>query len=191
MGTQCVPGHLGQAVRLPGVGIEVPSSSTLKIDGAVTLTAIVSLDPGNGAGAGILQKGVVNQVWDYGFTTYSQAPSYRSSATDWISNPPVPNPLFEGAWHLFVAVVDEADAAEPLRLYVDGVALPPPIRNYLGAGDPTLLRGELINVSDYSLQLGVSHLGALSGLLDDVRIYRRALTAQQVAALAAAMGLVR
>lgn len=188
----CVAGLRGMAMRFAGGTISVPSSPSLKIDGALTLSALVWLDADNPTAAGILQKGITTVIWDYGMVTYAQLPGYRSTHTDWLSMPAVPNAGQAGGWHLFTTVVDEQDSTSLVRIYVDGRLLPLPIRNYTNEYSPSQFRLNLVNASDQSLTMGIGHPGLpLKGMIDEIRIHAQALTDAQVLQMARDMGLAQ
>lgn len=78
---------------------------------------------------------------------------------------------------------------QPIRIYVDGVALPGKVRS-LGDEDPLgVYRTALVSPSTLPIQIGIGHPGyPLKGAVDDVRIYSKALSAVEVANLAAKFG---
>ncbi|WP_409342312.1 LamG domain-containing protein [Paenibacillus sp. MBLB4367] len=75
----------------------------------------------------------------------------------------------DGAWHHVAAVVDRSAG---IRLYVDGV---------LAGQDTSLQQGSI--ASALPLTVGVNGTNTMNGLIDDVRIYRYALTPSDIAAL--------
>lgn len=75
----------------------------------------------------------------------------------------------DGAWHHVAAVVDRSAG---LRLYVDGA---------LAGQDTSLLQGSI--TSPLPLTIGVNGANTMNGLIDDVRIYRYALSPADISAL--------
>lgn len=185
----CESGISGKALRFGGGKVEVPASASLHISGQLTIAALVKLDPGNSDAAGIVQKGRTNVNWDFGMTVYAHAPSYRSSATDWIPDPSsIPSQSSE-SYHLFVTVVDVGDTSAPIKLYIDGNSIPGPIRS-IGGLDPILFRSALVSPSSLPLQIGIGHPGfPLKGSVDDLRIYSRALGQTEIQSLAVVLGV--
>lgn len=191
-GVVCEPGRAGQAMRFAGGTITVPAYAALRLDGQVTLSAVVWLDAASVDAAGILQKGASGNNWDYGLATYGHAPAYRSTNSDWRPNAGGPVPDNAGAWHLFTAVVDEADGVQPIRLFVDGVLMPGLVRSLFN-GDPAVepWRSALLSPSSLGLTMGIGLPGKpLLGALDEVRIYDKAMSAAQVANLARSLGFM-
>lgn len=82
----CEAGRSGKALRFSGGTVNISDSSSLRLEGQVTLSVLVRLDSDNNSAAGILQKGQTNVNWDYGMVVYSHAPAYRSTNTDWLPN---------------------------------------------------------------------------------------------------------
>lgn len=84
-----------------------------------------------------------------------------------------------GEWHNIVIEMDTntADTAGSVQLWVDGV-----LQSGTPSGSATLDG----NIPDSVLRVGgMSAVGYFPGLIDDVRIYNRSLTSQELAALAA------
>ena len=78
----------------------------------------------------------------------------------------------DGAWHHFAAT----RSGDTLTLYLDGVKI----------GSQSGFAGTLIGGSDFKLALGQNVAGGyrLQGKLDEVRLYKRALSAAEIAVLA-------
>ncbi len=88
--------------------------------------------------------------------------------------------VIDGLWHHVAATVQRGVSAGGVKLYVDGV---PQFTNF----DPTPHMGSLNNSG--SVRIGQAYDGssaAFNGSIDEVEIFRRALTPAEVAALYAA-----
>jgi hypothetical protein len=89
---------------------------------------------------------------------------------------PTTSNVADGQWHHVAAVVDRADATSGVRLYVDGVQV--------FAGSP--LTGNLDNQSDLYLGVRTPAMGGTGffpGDLDEVELFKRALTQQEIQAI--------
>ncbi|HEX2255053.1 MAG TPA: LamG domain-containing protein [Thermoanaerobaculia bacterium] len=97
------------------------------------------------------------------------SPAATAACTNWVSDTSVA----DGEWH-FVAVTVDRDGVG--RFYVDGAPA--------GTFDPAVRAGSLANTGDLLLgQQGVLGSSPLEGVLDEVEVFRRVLSAEEVEAL--------
>ena len=176
-GTSFAGGKINQALSLDGNDdyIEVPDSSSLDITNAITLEAWVYPESWDNAYENnILTKSGETSglgVWSLHHKTTSDG--FRFELVD----SGTPYPLFENIpstgfnqWYHIVGTYDGSD----MDLYVDG-SLSNSTTTYTG----------LINTNDESLIIGKklwwgSHYSYWDGLIDEVKIYNRALSASEV-----------
>jgi hypothetical protein len=186
-GATLVPGRFGNAVHpVSGSGLTVPGSPLLR---PATVSLVLwfkqSGDPGtlkylaSGGGEG---PGGCNGS-PYAMYTHYQAGQGLSFYVRGISGTPhlvsAGTGVWDGNWHLAVGTFT--------RLYVDGAQVGSPMPspdtiNYGVATDQTFRIGE------YSAQAGCGPSSSFPGALDEVRVYDRALSAAEIARLAAATG---
>ncbi len=179
---QCMDSEKGKAFYFDGTGavITIPTSSSLKIDGELTISAYVSTDSDSPDAAQILQKGQSGVIWDYGIGIFNSYLSYRSWEADWnITDIETFDSKYE-QYHLLTTVVNENNIQEPIKLYFDGEKIS---GNIIGNGYISFSNNEygFINQSDYPLVIGVGHPGYyFKGYVDDVRIYNRSLSGTEI-----------
>ena len=96
----------------------------------------------------------------------------------------VPQAVFDGQWH-HIAVTAHRSGTPPLAVvfYLDGTAIPdmsgmPPVSASLTSVDPLLFASSLIDTGVYR--------GGSDGVLDEIEIFNRALTAAEIQSLYAA-----
>lgn len=83
----------------------------------------------------------------------------------------------DGNWHLIVASIDRS-LTDGFRLYVDGSLIGSP-------QDPTGVTGTLTSNSQFGIGvLPISSYGYFNGFIDEVRLYNRALSSDEVVILA-------
>ena len=192
-----VNGHIFKSLRFDSaednVEIADRAESSLDIDGDLTIAAWVNFAAVNSAAGGFY---VVDKDQAYSlavkksasgsatleFSIWSEANS-RSSVTS-----PAAGNLAENSWQHVVAVYDrQPDAGVSLaRLYINGQL----VGNTVG-GTMTWSGGApaKVNVNNNVLKIGspVSSFN-LNATIDEVRIYNRALSTEEVAGLAQAQG---
>ena len=167
-----VPGRSGQALKLNGKNqyARVNNSDALDPTTALTLSAWVEADDWKGS-RHVLQKGPKK-------SQYSLAVEKGMLKFDLPGIGAITAPLpTTGEWHLLTATYDEAT----MTLYVDGVAA----ASAAGTGR--------LKVTKSPLTIGTKAPGSgaanfFHGLLDDVRVYARALSPDQVRAIFAGTG---
>ena len=168
---QWVEGQLGGALEFDGTDdyVSVPSSSSLQLTSALTIAGWIkadSWDSGNDVDP-IARKGDGNPnnyqlaVVDGRATLYLDGGEADDDGFEGNT------PLNTGQWYHVAATWDGLT----VRIYVDGV-----IDN-----DPSDLHGDPIGTDTRPFYIGGrSGTDLLDGTLDDIRIYNRALTAEEV-----------
>ena len=155
--------------------LNVPDAASLDGTGAFTLTYWFKVNTINGAG---LVSKRTNITDNNAYTTFLQTDGRLNVDIDTNNDRFASNTAFSTATWYHVAVVFDGTlaAASRVRLYVNGVL-------------DTIAGETSASVPNYtsSLKVGITHVGStafLDGLVDDVRLYRRALPASEVASLA-------
>jgi hypothetical protein len=157
-------GKVGQALSFNGSGdsITVPYSASLDISGDHTISAWVYLTNSNPTGQTIFVKNSNYAFWfEYGGTL-----RFSDDSSHYIQT--VQSTWSAGQWYHFAGVFDDSFSAS--KIYVNGVSV-----SVTQSGDwsPTLgldsYIGSMYGSGDY-----------INGRIDEVRIYNRALSAQEV-----------
>jgi beta-glucanase (GH16 family)/regulation of enolase protein 1 (concanavalin A-like superfamily) len=178
LGWQPTGGLLRGAADFDGATsfINVPDSTTLDVGSAFTLTYWFKANTINGAG----HVGKRNNFNDNNaFTTFLQTDARLNVDIDSNNDRFVSNTAFStGIWYHVAVVFDGTlAAASRAKLYVNGIL------------DHTANEtSSTIPNYNSSLKVGITHAGStafLDGLVDDVRLYRRALPGSEVAMVAA------
>ena len=106
-----------------------------------------------------------------------------AAATGVLSDSPPDSAVFDGNWHLVAGTYDGAN----IHLYVDGVEVgsPKPATG-IGYGPP--INDSAFYVDGYPPQASCLGASDFPGLIDEARVYSRALTARELQYLAAAPG---
>jgi concanavalin A-like lectin/glucanase superfamily protein len=108
-----------------------------------------------------------------------------AAATGVLSDSPPDSAVFDGNWHLVAGTFDGAN----IHLYVDGVEVgSPKPASGIGYGSP--ITDPSFYVDGYPPQAACLGASDFPGLIDEVRVYNRALTATELQRLAAAPGPV-
>ena len=175
-GPAWVPGQVDGGLEFDGVddAIIVPHNDTLSLTQAMTFSAWVRSDAFGVSGPYdlVVSKGTVATSYAYYFGAlndeiifgFSAEGAYREFTTPSLN-------LATGTWHHIAATFD--NSTDEVRLYHDGVEVLAATTTY----EPS--------ATTHNIYIGSSEDGAdWDGVLDDVRIYDRALTGQEVAALA-------
>jgi Concanavalin A-like lectin/glucanases superfamily/Cadherin-like domain/Bacterial Ig domain len=174
-----VPGHSGNALQFDGVDdwVTVPGSDALGLTAALTLTAWVNPTVAPGGWNTIIMK--ERGVEDFAYALYANdgapvpggnaAPAAYINAGGSHTSTPGTAVLAAQTWTHLAATFDGAT----LRLYVNGILASSRARTGPVAGSTGALR-----IGGNSAWPGEF----FAGLIDDVRIYDRALTADEIAA---------
>ncbi|MBP7560612.1 MAG: glycoside hydrolase family 99-like domain-containing protein [Armatimonadetes bacterium] len=166
------PGIDGNALVCDGGAAVVPSSDYLNPGDGVSIECWVRTD--------VADQGntwVVNRVYHEGDAGYRLgvvrgAPCFHVPETSWSHHLHGPDPLPVGRWVHLAGTFD----GQVMRLYVDGAEV------------ASMERAGPVKPNDYPLTLGsyeAGHAAHFIGLLDEVKVYSRALTAEEIAARAA------
>jgi hypothetical protein len=165
-------GRFGAALVFDGVDdrVSVPDAPSLDASLAVTVEAWIRpsrLDAGYGV---IVDKTTTGQPSNYYLATLQDELVFGFWADgEWREHATAGLGLAVGAWQHVAAVYD--DAADRVRLYVGASEV-------LSAAEPASLEA-----NDEELRIGVGFPGeAFAGAIDEVRVYRRALTPAEIRA---------
>ncbi|MDQ1317759.1 MAG: large repetitive protein, partial [Candidatus Poribacteria bacterium] len=164
-----VDGKFGKALSFnAGDSVEIPGSDSLDITKAITMEMWVKIT----GGAEVKQSGIERGGWEVG--EYSIYPVYEGGTViQFFDLPPacgdagIKGPsIQDGEWHYFTGTWDGIN----ISLYIDGEL------GKSGGCDGTL------KSSNTSVYIGSRNGGErfLTGIVDEVRIYNRALTQAEV-----------
>ncbi|MBW8002202.1 MAG: LamG domain-containing protein [Planctomycetes bacterium] len=162
--------------------IEAAHSSSLDLTGPITLSAWIKSD------GTYWQSEIISKMPSYspaiGYQLYTQDDEARVSLTYAIGNSHAgggvaSNTLVvDGQWHLLTSTYDGSE----IRMYVDGE-----LETWIAYSDGYESNTEPLKIGHYYYPYndgrGGSHNWALNGAIDDVRIYNRALSPEEVAQL--------
>lgn len=170
-------GKANKALSFDGNGcVDVPDHSDLQIQGDITIMAWIKKTQKSkkGKSMGIVSKSSEGK-WDYDLfisTSKLEHPAFYSDAfsasggdIEVISTAPIT--LNE--WH-HVAVTREGSTG---KIYIDGV-----MRGTANLPEP-------LQASNRNLRIGHDHDGGFKGLIDEVRLYNRALSAAEIESIIA------
>jgi hypothetical protein len=171
-GATFAPGIEGQAFSMNGGYVEVPDSPSVSITGPMTLEAWIKLNANN------IQQAIIEKYDVPGRNGYYFRVSNAGKLEAAVCSPSIcASPavggtmLTTGVWHHVAAVYDGTD----MRIYLDGHLDGSLRMNQVPTDGPTTLkigaRGD-----DANTRLG--------GLIDEVRIFNRALTPCEIANIA-------
>lgn len=170
LGIARVPGIVGNAIECAGGVVVVPDDPRLSVAGALTIDCWVKTDvPGQN------DRWIVNRIQGGGLDTgyrlgmVGRRPCFALPQTEWSHHLIGPAPLPLGRWVYLAATFD----GRTIRLYLDGV-------------EAALLdRPGTVKRSHFDLVLGGFAPGGrahFQGQLDEVRLFSRALTAEEIRA---------
>ena len=176
------PGKVGQAVILTNISqsVSVADSATLNLRGPFTVASWVNFSalPGPGKYPNVVAK-LSSPAGYYGYGMFWNGSGVAGiigpgSSTWYTTSPYVPT---AGVWNHYVTVFDGTN----LRLYVNGTQYSQVAATAPGstATIPIKMGPHYSNPSAY---------GVINGMLDDVRIYGRALSATEVTQLYSGAG---
>jgi hypothetical protein len=156
--------------------VRVPDDPALDLTGALTVAAWVRPDAGIGGYSRAVsreQSGVGNRQYNLGVDATATYPRTVVDTTSTNSVDVVGSTdVVDGDWH---HVATTFDATDGLRLYVDGVE-----EDYAPASSPLVSRAADLVVGAPAQREGSYYF---DGLVDEVRVYDRALTASEVGTL--------
>ncbi len=164
------PGIDGNALVCDGGCVEVPKNVLLSVTQGVSVSCWVRTDA---AGQG--NTWILNRVFQGGTATgyrlgvVDGKPCFEVPQTDWSHHLKASVDLPTGRWVHLAGTFD----GRTIRIYVDGVE------------QGTMDRPGPVNTNDFHLCLGnyeIDHASHFEGLLDELRLYDRALTAEEVQA---------
>ena len=171
-------GMLNSAYSFDGVDdyINIPHSSSISVSSYVSISAWVKMDA---ADSGIvIVKGNYGQLWDYGLSTDWSYTSYPESGGPFVINE------YRGLndkfneWHHFAVTVDEVNG-NVLKMYFDGAEMTGLLSRI---NDQSNTSGNYIRPTSGTLKIGgvPEAPRTFLGLVDDVRIYNRTLSASEI-----------
>lgn len=167
---QRAPGLAGQALVCQSGSVTVPNNPALSLTTALTVECWVKTDL-----AGQDNKWLVNRVYSGGIDTgyrlgvLAGMPCFEVPQTSWSHHLKGNKPLPTGRWVHLAGTFD----GQIMRLYMDGEEV------------GTMDRPGPAKANDFPLCLGsyeAGHAAYFTGLLDEVRLYDRALTGEEVRA---------
>jgi hypothetical protein len=164
------PGIDGNALVCDGGCVEVPRNSLLSVTQGVSVSCWVKTDTAGQGNAWIL-----NRVFQGGTATgyrlgvLDGKPCFEVPQTDWSHHLKANIDLPTGRWVHLAGTF----AGRTIRIYIDGVE------------QGTLDRPGPVNTNDFHLCLGnyeIDHASHFDGLVDELKLYDRALTVEEVRA---------
>jgi hypothetical protein len=167
-GADRAPGLDGNALVCAGGCVEVPSKASLSPTDALTIACWVKTDV-----AGQDNKWIVNRVYQggtatgYGLGVLGGYPCFEVPQTDWSHHLKANALLPTGRWVHLAGTFD----GQRMRIYVDGEE------------QGSMERPGPVNPNEFHLCLGnydIKHASFFTGLLDEVKLYDRALTPEEV-----------
>ena len=175
--TSWVPGHSGTALKFTGNNgyVTMPDTSAVEITTAGTVSAWININSFKNDFAGIVHKGTRTDFTDeaYSLQFWTGNDIYWGITTASGSHPCVVSPTAPptGTW---INVLGTWDSSA-MNLYVNGTLVAS------GPGVESIRSPGAFNIG---AQLDASPYYSFDGLIDDVRVYNRALSASEVATVA-------
>ncbi len=149
----------------------VTPNTNLEIDGDLTVAAWVktSISNANGAVLFLQDTGSVNNNYNLGLTSGAPYLDHGNGSTG--EKFTATGTINDDTWHHVAAVTDYPN----LYIYIDGVP---------DSGSPHTMTLDIVNVNSAAFKMSTNgSTWAYEGLLDDMRVYNRALTAGDINAL--------
>jgi len=166
-----VNGKIGKALQFDGVDdyVDIPNSPSLQLTDTFTLLAWLRFSPGIVTGKGVVQKYPSSSPNDYDYMFYLSVAGYpfiyfKNPAGTAYSSGFYLN-IRDDNWHFWVGTFD----GRYLKMFVDGV-----LRNVTDTG------GTTVRVSSQPLHIMHGWNGYLNGTADEIRIYNRALSEEEI-----------
>ncbi|MCC6487743.1 MAG: glycoside hydrolase family 99-like domain-containing protein [Candidatus Hydrogenedentes bacterium] len=174
-GAKRAPGIDGNALLCQGGAVDVPPATRLSPTSALTISCWVKTDV-----AGQDNKWIVNRVFGGGTNTgyrlgvLGGKPCFEVPQTEWSHHLSAEEALPMGRWVHLAGTFD----GQVMRVYIDGMER------------GSMVRPGPVNSNGFNLCIGsyeVGHAAHFTGLVDEVRLYGRALSAEEVRAQHAAL----
>jgi len=167
-GTLDVAGKIGRAREFDGIDdyIEVQDSADLHVSAGITIAAWVYLEADHTGGAPTMirkQGSFLLELGDAGTNRPTFLLWWSDGTLTRLDGPPVP----KSEWHHWAGTFDGTQ----MRLYIDGVVV------------SSLAVSKKIATSSEPLRMGHWTAEWFQGILDGVRLYSRALSGDEIAAL--------
>jgi len=167
-GASWVDGKIGKALNFDGIDdkVVISDAPSLNLTDAITLAAWVKADPVQGPAARIIDKSVYPTA---GYNLQIQVigvPGLELRTNSWRGLYGATS-IIDNEWHHIVGTYDRVQ----FRLFVDGVEDVTPLADT----NPIVTSNVDLQLSQYS---GGGY--PVKALIDEVRIYKRALTAQEI-----------
>ncbi|PYI88427.1 MAG: hypothetical protein DME26_03650, partial [Verrucomicrobia bacterium] len=164
-----VSGKIGQALNCDGTSrVNIPDSSTLDLTGAMTIS--LWLYPTNVSNKGILFKGPLSSSQGVYALIANTKALFRlnGAASDVYATSDLPL----NTWTHIAATYDPAQAQQ--KIYINGIL------------ENTVSYSAAVNTNNDPLYIGMYYSTSygIPGTIDDVRVYNRALSSAEIAALA-------
>jgi len=176
-GAEWTEGRIGGALAFDGTDdfVSIPNESHFDITGHVTVSAWIRVESFTASWQAIVTKG--DRAWRLHRANKTKRIGFACSdlSRNEVGDLYGKKDVADGEWHHVAGVLDGTNAS----IFVDGVL------DASAASSPT------ISVNDYAVLIGANAQisGRLfEGVIDDVRIYNRALSADELQALAEAGG---
>jgi len=177
-------GRVGGAMRFDGTGqrVEILDSTTRPLDGLqkLTLSVWVKIIAQGSANTAIVAKRTTTSAGTNSYTLAISSSRRLSATLNGSNTVPANNnntQLALNQWYHIVMVFDGSLATQNLKLYLNGV---PELFGHLPAVTTISRRDTTpLRIGDYS-GVPVSGGASFNGLIDEVRVYNRALNQQEI-----------
>ncbi len=176
-GARWVEGQMGGALAFDGRDdyVSIPHESAFDITGSITVSAWIRVESFTKAWQSIVTKG--DRAWRLHRASETRNVGWACSdlSRQQVGDLYGKKPVADGRWHHVAGVLDGTRSS----IFVDGVL------------DATVSSSPKISVNDHAVLIGANaQVGGrlFHGRIDDVRIYDRALSSEELRALAAGGG---
>lgn len=171
-GAKWTEGIIGGALHLDGTDdfVSIPNESMFDLTGSVTVSAWIQVESFTKPWQSIVTKG--DRAWRLHRANETKCAGFACSdlSRDQVGDLYGKRDVDDGKWHHIAGVLDETK----MSIFVDG------------ALDASMNASTNISVNDYAVLIGANAQATgrlFHGLLDDVRIYDRALSVAELRAL--------